>query len=65
MHLIYIQLGFLLRVMSALGGVVQLKSIAIEERPIGRLHWSAYSSQKRLGLAAYKIWWPEMKVRAE
>ena len=27
--------------MSALGGVVQLKSIAIEERPVGRLHWSA------------------------
>ena len=27
--------------MSALGGVVQLKSIAIEERPMGRLHWSA------------------------
>ena len=27
--------------MSALGDVVQLKSIAIEERPMGRLHWSA------------------------
>ena len=33
-------------VMSALGGVVQLKSIAIEERPMGRLHWSALSSQR-------------------
>ena len=27
--------------MSALGGIVQLKSIAIEERPVWRLHWSA------------------------
>ena len=27
--------------MSALGGVVQLKSIASEERLMGRLHWSA------------------------
>ena len=33
--------------MSALSGVVQLKSIAIEERSVGRLHWSAYSSQKK------------------
>ena len=32
--------------MSVLGGVVQLKSIAIEERPIWRLHWSAFSSQR-------------------
>ena len=32
--------------MSALGGIVQLKSIAIEERPVWRLHWSAFSSQK-------------------
>ena len=32
--------------MSALGGVVQLKSIAIEERPVWRLHWSAFSSQR-------------------
>ena len=32
--------------MSALGGVVQLKSIAIEERPVGRLHWSVFSSQR-------------------
>ena len=51
--------------MSALDGIVQLKSIAIEERPMGRLHWSAFSSQKRVSLAAYKIWWAEMKVRAE
>ena len=29
--------------MSALGGVVQLKNIAIEERPMWRLHWSAFS----------------------
>ena len=27
--------------MSALGGIVQLKSMAIEEWPMGRLHWSA------------------------
>ena len=32
--------------MSALGGVIQLKSIAIEERPVWRLHWSAFSSQR-------------------
>ena len=32
--------------MSALGGVDQLKSIAIEERPVGRLHWSAFFSQR-------------------
>ena len=32
--------------MSALGGIVQLKSIAIEERPVWRLHWSAFSSQR-------------------
>ena len=40
--------------MSALGGVVQLKSIAMEERPMGRLHWSA-SPAKEGGLAAYPI----------
>ena len=33
-------------VMSALGGVDQLKSIAIEEWPVWRLHWSAFSSQR-------------------
>ena len=27
--------------MSALSGVVHIKSIAIEERPMGRLYWSA------------------------
>ena len=27
--------------MSALGGIIQLKSIAIGERPVWRLHWSA------------------------
>ena len=27
--------------------VVQLKSIAIEERPMWRLHWSAFSSQRK------------------
>ena len=32
--------------MSALGGIVQLKSIAIEERPVWRLHWSTFSSQR-------------------
>ena len=32
--------------MSALGGVDQLKTIAIEERPVWRLHWSAFSSQR-------------------
>ena len=32
--------------MFPLGGVVQLKSIAIEERPVWRLHWSAVSSQR-------------------
>ena len=32
--------------MSALGGIIQLKSIAIEERPMWRLHWSAFSSQR-------------------
>ena len=32
--------------MSALGGIVQLKNIAIEERLVWRLHWSAFSSQK-------------------
>ena len=32
--------------MSPLGGIVQLKSIAIEEQPVGRLHWSAFSSQR-------------------
>ena len=32
--------------MSALGGIVQLKSIAIVERPVWRLHWSAFSSQR-------------------
>ena len=32
--------------MSALGGVVQLKSITIAEWPVGRLHWSAFSSQR-------------------
>ena len=32
--------------MSALGSVDQLKSIAIEERPVWRLHWSAFSSQR-------------------
>ena len=32
--------------MSALGGIVQLKSIAIEERPVWCLHWSAFSSQR-------------------
>ena len=49
--------------MSALGGVVQLKSIAIEERPVGRLHWSP--SPAKECLAAYPIFWPEMKVQAE
>ena len=32
--------------MSALGSVDQLKSIAIEERPVWRLHWSAFSNQR-------------------
>ena len=31
---------------SALGGVDQLKTIAIEERPVWHLHWSAFSSQR-------------------
>ena len=33
---------------SALGDVVQLKSVAIatEERPVWRLHWTAFSSQR-------------------
>ena len=31
---------------SALGGIVQLKSIGIEERPVWRLHWSVFSSQR-------------------
>ena len=30
---------------SALGGIVQLKCIAIEEGPVWRQHWSAFSSQ--------------------
>ena len=37
--------------MSALGGVVHLKSIAIEERPMGRLHWSA-SPAKETGFGS-------------
>ena len=32
--------------MSALRGIVQLKSIAIEERRVWRLHWPAFSSQR-------------------
>ena len=34
--------------MSALGGVVQLKSIAIEGRPLGRLHWSASPAKENV-----------------
>ena len=33
--------------MSALGSIVQQKSIAIEERPVWHLHWSAFSSQRK------------------
>ena len=37
--------------MSALGGIIQLKNIAIEERPMGRLHWSA-TPAKETGYAS-------------
>ena len=50
--------------MSALGDVVQLKSIAIEERLMERLHWSAFSSQKmcvwQLTRFGGRKWWSEV-----
>ena len=48
--------------MSALGCIVQLKRIAIEERPVGRLHWSAFSSQRECVWQLTQFCWPEMKV---